>query len=392
MRSRYEKFAGFLPEPKGLRVQTNGLVGSATLALWMCLASALIASDLQPAAEYSDAGYSNAEYSNAEYSNADDAAFEADSYGRTSYWFAGAEFTFMGVNAASGGHVVLTHSDTTAPGVATVGFRDGDGIAEMTYAPRFWLGRQLGENWGVRGSFFALEANQSRDPQRNPLVPSTGTNFGTFTNWGDVEMSSLDLDVVRSFYLSDNWLLDVFGGVRHSSFDCTSGLESFGVFTTGNFVNLWLESGCQFDGTGPSLGFSSRSRLGNSNLYLLWSGRGSALSGRSDIYARAVGTIASSPSAPLVGAGNDAESNVPSTLHIIESQLGLQYEFGVMDRPFNCFVRCAFEVQHWQIDNGEVVDSGFGGTIGEISTNSRAFGGAGSATLVGLGISTGLTW
>ncbi|WP_254510918.1 Lpg1974 family pore-forming outer membrane protein [Anatilimnocola floriformis] len=328
-----------------------------------------------------------------EYDDLGEPSVAATVYQPTAYWYSGAEFLFLNVNADSGGQITVSFSDTTAPGVATTAFRDGEGVADYAAAPRFWLGRQLNENWGLRGSYFSASASESRTPHLNPAIPTTGTNFGTYTAWGNAQLTAVDLDVVRSFYMSDDWKLDAFAGARYGSFDVSSGIDSFGVFTTGNFVNLNLQNNCQFDGAGASLGFSSRNRLWGSNLYLLWSGRGSMLFGRSDMVARSAGTVASSPSAPLVGAANDdLDRNVPSTLDIIESQLGLQYEFRLLEMPYNCFVRCAFEFQHWNVNNQENRGAGFGGTIGELTTNSFASGGPGNATLLGLSLATGFTW
>lgn len=352
-------------------MQTNGLVGSVALAVCVC-SSLAVAGDLQPSVPYEESPVISA--------------------APIAYWYSGAEFIFLGVNASSGGRTTVSFSDTTAPGVATAAFRDGEKVADFTAAPRFWLGRQLSDNWGIRATYFSVNANESRLPHANPAIPSVGTNFGTFTAWGDAQMSAIDLDLVRSFSMSDDWKLDAFVGARYGSFDVASGIDSFGVFTTGNFVNLNLQNNCQFDGAGATLGFSSRSRLGASNLFLLWSGRGSILRGNSDMFARAAGTVASSPSAPLVGAATDRDDNIASTLNIIESQLGLQYEFRLMDMPHHCFVRCAFEAQYWNLNNNADSASGFGGTIGEITTNSFASGGAGKATLIGLSLSTGFTW
>lgn len=357
-------------------MQTNGLVRNVALALTICLGQALSASELQPAVTADDLAYDGPQYS----------------FVQSSFWYTGAEVVFMNVNARTGGVITASFSDTTAPGVATTAFVDGKGVADIGFAPRIWVGRQFGEFWGLRGTFFSVSADESRLPQQNPLIPTTGTNFGTFTNWGRAQLTAVDLDAVRSFNWSDDFKLDVFGGARYASFDVASGIDSFGVFTTGNFVNLNLQNNSQFNGLGPTLGFSSRTRLGSSSLFVLWSGRGSILFGNADSFSRSAGTVASSPSAPLVGAATDPDFNVPSSLGIIESQLGLQNEFEWPELPFNFFVRGAVEFQHWDINGTATNGAGFGGTIGEITTNSFASGGLGSATLVGLSMSTGFTW
>ena len=60
--------------------------------------------------------------------------------------------------------------------------------------------------------------------------------------------------------------------------------------------------------------------------------------------------------------------------------------------PVNAFFRTAFEYQMWDIDGFPTGGAGFGGTIGELTTNSFAAAGLGNANLVGLALATGFTW
>src|SRR3954466_7352078 len=93
------------------------------------------------------------------------------------FWFAGVEATLLQTIVRSGGHITASFSDTTAPGVATRAFRDGDGINRFGYAPRLWIGRQLTENWGIVGRYWDLTTVRSRVPDANPAIPNVGTNF-----------------------------------------------------------------------------------------------------------------------------------------------------------------------------------------------------------------------
>ena len=362
-------------------VRTNGLVGYvalvASLALSLCASpSFATADDFQPLDELPQSS----------------AVGEVVEYESLAHWYSGVEFIFMNVHSSSSGVITASFSDTTAPGVATTAFVDGRGVADYAAASRFWLGRQFNDNWGARVTYFSVGANESRDPHLNPNIPTVGSNFGTFTYTGNTRLSAIDLDVVRSFQISDDWKLDAFGGARYGTFNLATQLYSFGVFTTGNFVNLDLENDAQFAGTGPTFGFSSRNRLYGSDLYLLWGGRGTMLFGQADQFGRASGTVASSPSAPLVGAATARSQDIPSSMGILEAQVGVQYEFRLMDMPYNCFVRCAFEGQYWNVNNKRGGGAGFGGTIGEITTNSFSSFGPGRSTLGGLSLATGFTW
>jgi hypothetical protein len=114
--------------------------------------------------------------------------------------------------------------------------------------------------------------------------------------------------------------------------------------------------------------------------------------GQTDSYGRADGTIASSPSAPLVGAATVTRRDAEAELDIIEYQVGLQLDVPLQVLPVNAFFRTAFEYQMWDIDGFPTGGAGFGGTIGELTTNSFASAGIGHANLVGLAIATGFTW
>jgi hypothetical protein len=56
------------------------------------------------------------------------------------------------------------------------------------------------------------------------------------------------------------------------------------------------------------------------------------------------------------------------------------------------FVRGGYEFQNWDIDAPPTGGAGFGGTIGELTTNSFASAGIGHMQLNGLSFATGLTW
>ena len=116
------------------------------------------------------------------------------------------------------------------------------------------------------------------------------------------------------------------------------------------------------------------------------------MGGFTNSFGRADGTVASSPSAPLVGAATVTRARAEAELDIIEYQVGMQWEFPLQSLPVTAFFRTAFEYQMWDIDGKPTGGAGFGGTIGEITTNSFASAGIGSANLAGLALATGFTW
>ncbi len=307
------------------------------------------------------------------------------------FWFAGAEATMLQANVRSGGIITASFSDTTAPGVSTIAFRDGDGINKLGIAPRLWLGRQLTQNWGILVRYWDLSVAEKHFPGLNSAIPPTGTNFGTFEERDSARLYAADLELVRSFY-GYGWKLDALGGARRAHIDCTSDFLGFGVFTTGNFVNLTLQNGFSFDGAGATGGLLGRRQLGNSPLQFVIGGRFSYLSGHTDSFGRADGAVASSPSAPLVGAATVRRNESAATMTIGELQTGLQLDYPLAAIPASAFIRTTYEYQNWMVHGKPTGGAGFGGTIGEITTNSFASAGLGRANLGGVSIATGINW
>jgi hypothetical protein len=308
-----------------------------------------------------------------------------------SHIYVGTEFTALNIDSQTGGRTTLSFSDTTAPGVSTVSFNDPGGVEDWGYAPRVWLGAQITDKWGVRGRYWRLSDSDTHLPERAPGTTPIGTNFATIFTTDHVEAWTSDFEVVRSDEWW-GWKADGFVGGRHASYSADSDLLAFGVFTSGNFVNMTLQNACGFDGDGVTYGGSLRRRIGCSHLYAFGSVRGSQLVGYSNSLGRADGTVASSPSAPLVGAATVTRNHADAELSIFELQAGFEFEWALRNIPANFFFRTAYEVQEWDIDGLPTGGAGFGGTIGELTTNSFARAGLGGMTLHGISIGTGLTW
>ena len=313
--------------------------------------------------------------------------------GRMPFWFAGTEMTVLNVNARSGGIITASFSDTTAPGVSTFAAVDGNGLNDkFAVAPRIWGGRQFGEKWALVGRYWELETSEINSPPApNPAIPNTGSNFATIFEQDRAHFRTADLELVRSFR-PGKWKIDGSFGGRHAHIGVRSDFLAFGVFTTGNFVNLTLQNGFYFDGEGGTSAINVRRQFGNSPFSFFGSFRGSYIGGHTTSFGRSDGTVASSPSAPLVGAATVTRADADGELDIFEYQTGMQADFALRKVPVNAFFRVAFEYQNWDIDAPPTGGAGFGGTIGELTTNSFASAGIGHAYLYGVTLGTGFTW
>ena len=310
---------------------------------------------------------------------------------RSGFWFAGAEATMLSADVRSGGAITASFSDTTAPGVSTAAFLDGDGLDKFAFGPRVWVGRQLNDRWGLVGRYWDLSAASLHEPDRNPNIASTGANFATFEQNDTAHLYTADLELVRSFD-PWGWKLDAMAGVRAAHIDASSDFLAFGVFTTGNFINLTLQNGFEFDGAGGTGALVGRRQFGDSPFSLFLGGRFSYLGGFTDSFGRASGTVASSPSAPLVGAATVRRDGASAHATISELQAGLQADYPLAFLPASAFIRTSVEYQNWNIIGYPTGGAGFGGTIGQLTTNSFASAGLGDAQLIGVSLAVGINW
>jgi len=305
-------------------------------------------------------------------------------------WITGAEATFMQVDADSHGRINLSFDDSDTAGTDYRGIA-GEGFEASTVAPRIWAGRQLTPKWAIVVRYWEVSEAASTTPDSPPGQVNL-PNFATLEEFRSLSMSTFDIEGVRSFTVS-GFKLDASVGGRHATHSYRNSIEAFGVFTTGNFVNMDLSNGGSFEGDGVTYALTARRQIFDLPAYLFVSGRGSSLVGTSDTFARAIGTVASAPSSPLVGAATVRRNNAEASATIAEFQAGLQVEQELQYIPAVAFFRAAFEYQYWNINALNVGGAGFGGTIGDLTTNSFSrINGDPSVKMMGLALATGLTW
>ena len=305
------------------------------------------------------------------------------------FWFSGVEMTFMQYDARTGGRINLSYDDSGTAGV-DYSIRDGNNSEGLAYTPRIWFGRQFGEKWGIVVRYWNLS---DFDTHRPELVPGQVNlpNFATKTEFDRARLYTFDVEAVRSFTPGD-WKVDGTIGVRQASILADAKIDTFGVFTTGNFVNLSLSNGFRFDGAGVTSALTGRRQIGGTNASLILGARASHMWGHTDSFGRVAGSVASSPSAPLVGAATVTRNNAVAEMTIAEFQVGIQWDFALESLPMTTFFRTTFEYQNWSVNGPPTGGAGFGGTIGTLTTNSFSRAGLGEAQLYGLGLAAGFTW
>ncbi|WP_425619243.1 hypothetical protein NA78x_002981 [Anatilimnocola sp. NA78] len=307
---------------------------------------------------------------------------------RVPSWFTAIEMTCLAADIRTGGVANLSFDDSGTVGT-DVTLRGARGVNDFGFAPRIVVGRSFGPDWGIQARYWHLTEQANRNPER-PDVPQLPT-FGTYYDQGRAEMFAIDLEGIRTFR-TGAWTIDATLGLRHGYMRADGTMHAFGVVTTGNFVNIILASGSDTRGTGYTASLMGRRAFNDSPFSLYLGGRVSQVFGENDSYGRSAGTVASSPSAPLVGAATVSRNNAVGHITIGEMQAGFQYERPIYDSPLNFFFRAGVEYQHWVAEGPPVGGAGFGGTIGDLTTNSFASANLSSAQLIGVTFGTGLTW
>jgi hypothetical protein len=363
-------------------MKTNGLVPGAIAALWMTIAVApVFAGDFELISFQPQGGNADAE----ELVAADDSFLDR----RLGVWFAGSEVSFLRAEARSGGRITMSFDDTGTPGV-DASFIGGQGLQDVAVTPRLWVGRRIGSHFGIVARYWELNDFASSPPQSPVGVPVL-TNFATFSEEERLRMYAYDLEGL--FTVSPGpWTFDGTFGGRHASLAADANMTAFGVFTPGNFVNLTLQNASRFNGSGVTGSLTGRRQITDTSAHFFLSGRASKLWGQTDSKGGVAGAVASSPSPPLIGAATVTRNNAEATATIYECQVGVQWDFELQAIPAAFFFRTAFEYQYWNVKAPPTGGAGFGGSIGDLSTNSFTSAGTPDAKLLGLSVATGITW
>jgi hypothetical protein len=304
-------------------------------------------------------------------------------------WFAGTEIVYLEIEAQTGGQATLTINDSDTAGT-DMSLLDANGYDENDFAPRVFLGRHIWRGIGVAGRFFRLTDFDTHPPETVPGT-TTLTNFSTESAVDRIELETTDAELTYHHDLADFRFAAAFGE-RWATFAAQSELESFGVFTSGNFHQIQLSNGSRFDGRGYTAALSVDYRVADWPLHVFVGYRTSDLDGESDSFGRAVGTLAVSPNPPLIGAATVTRNNVDETdMTIDEWQVGVRFDFG-LGQTARGFVHATYETQDWELDGPPTGGAGFGGTSSDITLNSFSSAGLGSADLKGIAFATGVRW
>ncbi len=275
----------------------------------------------------------------------------------------------------TGGRITATFNDNGTAELDKSLLIEG-GRKSNAYLPAGTLGARFQQTedftWGLELEAFAFSdafAGTARDaPGTTPL-----TNFATYREESLFKLQGADVTATAGY---TRWGItaEAQAGWGKGSYRTRSELYTFGVFTTGNFVNLNLSNGTAFKGDGLVYGLRLSYVMPRVPVSLFGRYKHSELKGETDSFGSSAGTVASSPSAPLVGAATVTRNDAKATGKREDLELGLQYDFTRSSR-INSFVRVSWTQSDLKISGRRTGGAGFGGTIGTLTTNSFATAG-----------------
>jgi hypothetical protein len=303
-------------------------------------------------------------------------------------FFAGADVTFFAVDARTGGHASLSLDDTNSAGT-DVTLAGADGLNDLGYAPRVWLGGRIIEDWYVVGRYWRLDDSGINHPEA-PAGTINLANFLRLSGPSSVEAFTADLEVQHTFDLG-RWQIDGFVGARHASLDASSHLTTSGAFTAGSTAQVDLFDRSSFEGTGVTSGLVVRRQISDSNFNVFFGARGSRADGTSNSFGR-VAVSVSAPPGSMTNSNEIERSDINASMTIAELQTGVEYEIQLSFIPACAFFQIAYEYQNWNIDGHPATGPSISGPVNNVQVAASASPGIGDLNLNGLTLATGLAW
>ncbi|MFN3714876.1 MAG: hypothetical protein ACK4SX_14565 [Alcanivoracaceae bacterium] len=315
---------------------------------------------------------------------------------QTTWWQRADIYAALGVSHVeaapeTGGSIGMSFDDSSTPTLdkSLIG---GEGLDSRHYLPSGTLGARIHLtqrlSWGVEMHRYSFSDAESAVPLDAPGVTPL-PNSATFLETSTFKLKAHDLAATVR-YSRWNVTLDGLYGERSGSFLSTSSMDAFGVFTASNFINMTLANGSSFKGDGQLYGFGLSIGVPRTTVSLFGRYKRADLEGRSNSFARAVGTVASPTSPPLVGASTVTRNNARAESIIQDYEYGLQFDFIPSEDGVQSFVRLSYLETRWELNGLPTGSSGFGGTIGNLTADSFANAGLGKATLRGYGAAVGV--
>jgi hypothetical protein len=318
---------------------------------------------------------------------------------RPLFWTSGVEATFLNpdLNDGAAAFGAIEFAEEREDIVST----SQDDVDSIYMAPRIWVGVQ-GCLWGANLRYFHLRANEgSFDPTLGHDGQWDGPGCGIvdfgYDSCSALEAYTVDLEITRRVCLHDCWM-QFSAGVRHAELQHDASL--FGTaLTDDSQIFGFAEAHRVSRGTGLVLGWYGRRPIFPcSCIHWFYNAHWSALWGPTNTAAETgvMLSLTDDDAVATAGSVNSASTHVSDNLFIGEIQLGLEWDYALRCLPANAFCRAAVEYQRWSGGKGYSFANSFAGA--EIDDEPTSFADAAALAdspeldLIGLSVSTGLTW
>jgi hypothetical protein len=253
-------------------------------------------------------------------------------------WYGGLEATFMHVVRQGAPSVEINAVESF---VDEIDPSSNNADSQYGVAPRFWLGLQLNDCWGVRGRFWQLKDNNSA------LSGDPGYSFdGDNGPGGDFSVASysldaynIDLEATRN-WCSGEWSGDMSLGACYASLQRDE-FASLYFLDTG--TTAFGSAHRRMGGAGVTSSFEAHHCLGDRGWKLFGNLRGSVLFGTTTGVATAAASLAAEGDATSDGEGSTGNT----TIYIFESQIGTEWSHPLTCMRGTFFFRGACEYQWW---------------------------------------------
>ena len=320
---------------------------------------------------------------------------------RPLFWTSGVEATFLNpdLNEGVAAFQAVEFNEERIDEVSTT----NDDVDSIYMAPRIWVGVQ-GCLWGANLRYFHLRANEgSFDPTLGTDGEWDGPRCGIvdfgYDSYNALEAYTVDLEITRRVCLHDCWM-QFSAGVRHAELEHDASLFGTALADDSQIFGF-AEAHRVSRGTGLVFGWYGRRPIFPcSCIHWFYNAHWSALWGPTNTAAETGVMLALTSQDPTAvataGSVNSASTHVSDNLFIGEIQLGLEWDYALRCLPANAFCRAAVEYQRWSGGKGFSFANSFAGV--EIDDDPTTFADAIALAdspeldLIGLSVSTGLTW
>jgi hypothetical protein len=286
------------------------------------------------------------------------------------HWVAAAEAVWLGPRIKN--QSLLSEAGTTGADPVSMQTGGSSTVDHFYITPRVSLGYQW-DCWGVQARYWKIDTTG--------FVPESSDSGAFF------DAQTFDFEATRAFCWRDTQNQFSFG-LRYADYNVISGVyvPNLLVFSTDRFSGIALGDN-RISGVGPTLGLNGLKPIRSSNINVYYGLRGSLIGDNSAMNYTKASVIHNATRQDSIDMNNEY-----GYLFIGEAQLGVQWNFELVEHLAKGFFRLGFEYQYWGINDMTPAFSTTSLTSGGITARTTASADNAKCDLYGLSMGMGFTW